>query len=51
VRDEVRRLLRTCGPGGRFLIGPVHDHPDMDMEKVKIMLETVWEEGAYPICV
>ncbi|MBN1883074.1 MAG: hypothetical protein JW885_12945 [Deltaproteobacteria bacterium] len=49
VRDEIRYLLRTCGPGGRFLIGPVHDHPDMDMEKVKIMLETVWEDGTYPI--
>jgi len=49
VREEIRRLLRICGPGGRFIIGPVHDHPDMDMEKVKIMLETVWEDGKYPI--
>jgi len=49
VRDEVRRLMKTCGPGGRFIIGPAHNHPDVDMEKIRIMLETVWEEGTYPI--
>ena len=49
VVDETKRLLRICGPGGRFLLGPVHDHPDMDMEKVRIMLEAAWEYGAYPI--
>ena len=49
VVDETKRLLRMCAPGGRFLLGPVHDHPDMDIEKVKIMLETAWEYGAYPI--
>jgi hypothetical protein len=49
VRTEVRRLIKLCGPGGRFIIGPVHDHPDMDVSKIKVMLETVWEEGKYPI--
>ncbi len=49
VADETKKLIKACGPGGRFLIGPVHDHPDMDMEKVKVMLETVWEHGKYPI--
>ncbi len=46
---ETKKLIKACGPGGRFLIGPVHDHPDMDMEKVKVMLETAWEYGKYPI--
>jgi uroporphyrinogen-III decarboxylase len=46
---ETKKLIQECGPGGRFLIGPVHDHPDMDMSKVKVMLETVWEHGTYPI--
>jgi uroporphyrinogen decarboxylase len=45
VREEVRRLIKLCAPGGRFIIGPVHDHPDMDMEKVRILLETVREQG------
>jgi uroporphyrinogen decarboxylase len=49
VVAETRKLIKACAPGGRFLIGPVHDHPDMDMEKVKVMLETVWEHGSYPI--
>jgi uroporphyrinogen-III decarboxylase len=49
VVDEVKRLLKVCGPGGRFLLGSVHDHPDMDMEKVKIMLEAAHQYGAYPI--
>ncbi len=49
VRAETRRLIKLCGPGGRFIIGPVHDHPDMDVSKIKVMLETVWEEGGYPI--
>ena len=49
VKGEVRRLMKTCGPGGRFIIGPVHNHPDVDLEKIRIMLETVWEDGTYPI--
>ena len=49
VRAETKKLIKLCGPGGRFFIGPVHDHPDMDMTKVKVMLETVWEHGKYPI--
>ena len=49
VRAETRRLIKLCGPGGRFIIGPVHDHPDMDVSKIKVMFETVWEEGGYPI--
>jgi len=49
VRDEVQRIIRLCAPGGRFILSPVHAHSEMDMEKVKIMLETVWEDGTYPI--
>ncbi|MBN2223989.1 MAG: hypothetical protein JW765_04865 [Deltaproteobacteria bacterium] len=51
VVAETKKLIKALGPGGRFLIGPVHDHPDMDMEKVKVMLETVWEHGKYPIAI
>ena len=49
VEEEVKRLIKVCGPGGRFLLGPVHDHPDMDMDKVKLMIKTVKEYGRYPI--
>jgi uroporphyrinogen decarboxylase len=49
VREELRRLIKLCAPGGRFIIGPVHDHPDMDMEKIRIMLEAAREYGTYPL--
>jgi len=49
VEEGVKTLIRALAPGGRFIIGPVHTHPDMDISKVKIMVETVREHGNYPI--
>ncbi len=49
VEDEVKRLIKICAPGGRFILGPVHDHPDMDVEKLKIMIEATKKYGKYPI--
>ena len=51
VEENVKTLIRELGPGSRFIIGPVHTHPDLDMSKVKIMLETVKRYGGYPISV
>ncbi len=45
VRTAVSDLISTCAPGGRFILGPAHDHPDMDIKKVRIMLDTVRELG------
>lgn len=49
VEEKVAELIKRCGPGGRFLIGPIHDHPDMDMEKVRVMIEAAHKYGKYPI--
>ncbi|MBW2365418.1 MAG: hypothetical protein JRF25_10215, partial [Deltaproteobacteria bacterium] len=49
VEEGVKKLIRELAPGGRFIIGPVHTHPDMDMSKVKIMMDTVRKHGNYPI--
>ncbi len=49
VEEGVRELIQALAPGGRFIIGPVHTHPDLDISKVKIMLETVRQHGNYPI--
>jgi len=49
VEEGVKELIQVLAPGGRFIIGPVHTHPDMDMSKVKIMMEIVRKHGKYPI--
>ncbi|MBN1574079.1 MAG: hypothetical protein JW984_12860 [Deltaproteobacteria bacterium] len=49
VEEEVRHLIKMCAPGGRYLLGPAHDHPDMDIEKVRVMIEAVHKYGKYPI--
>ncbi len=49
VVEATRELIKALAPEGRFIIGPVHTHPDMDMSKVQIMMDTVREHGSYPI--
>jgi len=49
VTAEVKRLIQLCAPGGRFILGPTHDHPDMDIEKVRVMVEAARKYGKYPI--
>ena len=49
VEEGVKTLIQALAPSGRFIIGPVHTHPDMDISKVKIMVETVRKHGNYPI--
>lgn len=51
VVEGVKHLLRTCAPGGRFLIGPVHSHSDVEVSKLKMMIEATREYGRYPITV
>ncbi len=45
VVEAVKDLIQTCAPGGRFLIGPVHSHSDMSIEKIKLMIDAVKEYG------
>ncbi len=49
VIEAVKKLIKTCAPGGRFIIGPVHAHSQMDVSKIRVMIETVKEYGKYPI--
>jgi uroporphyrinogen decarboxylase len=50
VRDEVRRRIRDLGPGGGYVVSPVHNiQPDVPPENVVAMYEAAVELGAYPL--
>ncbi len=49
VREAARNVIKTCAPGGRFLLAMAHTHPELDVEKIKIMLEVAKDYGRYPI--
>jgi uroporphyrinogen decarboxylase len=49
VVASTKEVIRTCAPGGRFILAPTHTHPDIDMSKVKIMIETAHKYGQYPL--
>lgn len=49
VVEATKEIIRICASGGRFLLAPVHCHPDLDISKVKIMLDTAKEYGTYPL--
>ena len=43
VVAATREVVRVCAPGGRFLLAPAHSHSDIDMTKVRLMLDTAWQ--------
>jgi len=49
VVEKTKELIKNLAPGGRFILAPAHSHPEVDMSKEKIMLETAWEYGKYPL--
>jgi uroporphyrinogen decarboxylase len=50
VRDEVRRVMNSLGPGGGCLIGAVHTvMNDVPPENVLAMVDAVEEFGRYPL--
>lgn len=51
VIEATKEIIRICAPGGRFLLAPVHSHSDLDISKVKVMLETAKKYGRYPITI
>jgi uroporphyrinogen decarboxylase len=51
VVDEVKRLIRELGPGGRFIIAPVHSLSTIPAHKLRVMVDAVDRYGAYPISV
>jgi uroporphyrinogen decarboxylase len=40
VVNKVHQLITQLGPGGRFILAPVHSLPIVDMTKEKLMIET-----------
>jgi uroporphyrinogen decarboxylase len=50
VRDEVRRRIRDLGPGGGFVLGPVHNiQPDVPPENIIAMAEATRIHGGYSL--
>jgi uroporphyrinogen decarboxylase len=50
VRDEVWRRIRDLGPGGGYVVGPVHNiQPDVPPENVLAMYDAAHAMGRYPI--
>ncbi len=49
VVEEVRRLMAGLGPGGRFIISPVHSLSTIPAHKLSVMLEAAHLYGTYPI--
>ena len=50
VTNEVKERIRTCAPGGGFLLAPTHNiQLDVPIENIDAFYEAVKEYGAYPI--
>jgi uroporphyrinogen decarboxylase len=50
VRDEVRRIIGTLGPGGGYVLNSVHNiQPGVPVENLVAMIDAAREFGAYPI--
>lgn len=50
VRQEVKRVIKALGPGGGFMLGPVHTvMNDVPAENVLAMVDAVEEFGQYPL--
>jgi len=50
VEAEVRLRIRDLGPGGGFVLGPVHNiQPDVPPENILAMADAARKFGAYPL--
>ena len=50
VRAEVKRVIQALGPGGGFMLGPVHTiMDDVPAQNVLAMVDAVEEYGQYPL--
>jgi uroporphyrinogen decarboxylase len=49
VREEVRHRIRDLGPGGGYVVSPVHNvQPDVPPENVVAMYDAAYDLGWYP---
>jgi hypothetical protein len=51
VVDMVKKLIRELGPGGRFIISPVHSMSSIPAHKLRVMLDAAHKYGSYPISI
>ncbi len=51
VVDKVKELIARLGPGGRFIISPVHSLSTIPAHKLKVMIDAVHAYGHYPISI
>ena len=52
VEAEVKERIRTCAPGGGFLIAPTHNiQLDVPFENIEAYYQAVRKHGAYPVVV
>jgi len=47
----VKELIARLGPGGRFIISPVHSLSTIPAHKLKVMIDAVHSYGHYPISI
>jgi uroporphyrinogen decarboxylase len=49
VREEVKKLITALGPGGRFILAPVHSLSSIPADKLKVMVDAALACGWYPL--
>jgi uroporphyrinogen decarboxylase len=50
VENEVKERIKTCGPGGGFLIAPTHNiQLDVPLENIRAFFSAIEKYGSYPI--
>jgi uroporphyrinogen decarboxylase len=50
VREEVRRRIGDLGPGGGYVVCPVHNiQPEVPPENIVAMYDAAYELGRYPL--
>lgn len=49
IVDKVKELISRLGPGGRFMVSPVHSEDSIPAHKLQVMLDAVKKYGKYPI--
>ena len=50
VKDETIRIIKTLGPGGGLILGPVHNvQPDVPPQNLVALCRAVKEDGRYPL--
>ncbi len=49
VFEAVRQAIRDAGAGGGYIVAPTNTHPDMDLERLRWMVEAAEKYGRYPL--